>query len=90
MQLVLVVFPGSVPETVTVPDLGVFPLIPALTLIVTDPELFDDVGDVEIQPTLSVDVQVQPLPVLTETEPVPPARGNAAGQAPKAYVQPLA
>ena len=84
----LVVFP-IVPETVTVPDLGVFPPVPALTVIVTDPEPLDDAGDVEIQSTLSEDVHVQPAAVVTETEPVPPARGKAAGQALKVYEQPF-
>jgi len=54
-----------VPETVTVPDLGVFPLLPA-AVIVTVPEPLDDVGDVEIQLALSEDVHVQPVLVVTE------------------------
>ena len=72
-----------VPDIVTVPDLGVLPLFPALTVIATDPGPLDDVGAVEIQDRLSEDVHVQPVTVVTETEPEPPARGNADGQAPK-------
>ena len=55
-----------VPETVTVPDLGVFPLLPVAAVIVTVPEPLDDVGDVEIQLALSEDVHVQPVLVVTE------------------------
>jgi len=55
-----------VPETVTVTDLGVFPLLPVAAVIVTVPEPLDDVGDVEIQLALSEDVHVQPVLVVTE------------------------
>ena len=48
MQVVDEVVP-IVPETVTVPVLGVFPAVPAPTVTVTDPVPLDDVGAVVIQ-----------------------------------------
>ena len=76
VQLVCVVIP-IFPRTVTVPNLGVFHLFPLFTLTVTDPVPLDDVGNVEIPFTLSDDLHVQTVAVVNETEPIPPALGNA-------------